>query len=77
MKKLGLILLVLIVSLNFSRAEVVYPKPSDPPRLVNDFTKTLDAGPDGRPAMIPGRRAATVQPPIGRPRSRAAASSEA
>jgi len=44
MKKLGLILLVLIASLNFSRAEVVYPKPSDPPRLVNDFTKTLDAG---------------------------------
>jgi len=43
MKKLGLILLVLIASLNFSRAEVVYPKPSDPPRLVNDFTKTLDA----------------------------------
>jgi uncharacterized protein len=44
MKKIGLILLVLIASLNFSRAEVVYPKPSDPPRLVNDFTKTLDAG---------------------------------
>jgi uncharacterized protein len=44
MKKIGLILLVLIASLNFSRAEVVYPKPSDPPRLVNDFTKTLDVG---------------------------------
>jgi len=44
MKKIGLILLVLIASLNFSRAEVIYPKPSDPPRLVNDFTNTLDAG---------------------------------
>jgi uncharacterized protein len=44
MKKIGLILLVLVATLNFSRAEVVYPKPSDPPRLVNDFTNTLDAG---------------------------------
>lgn len=26
-----------------SWAQVEYPKPSDPPRLVNDFTNTLDA----------------------------------
>ena len=32
---------MLIATLNFSSAEVIYPKPSDPPHLVNDFTNTL------------------------------------
>ncbi|MFM7016442.1 MAG: TPM domain-containing protein [Bacteroidota bacterium] len=41
MKKVYLLLLIISVMLTSVRAEVVYPKPSDPPRLVNDFTNTL------------------------------------
>ncbi len=44
MKKLGIILVLIITMFSNSWAQVEYPKPSDPPRLVNDFTKTLDAG---------------------------------
>lgn len=43
MKKLGIILVLLITMFSNSWAQVEYPKPSDPPRLVNDFTNTLDA----------------------------------
>ena len=43
MKKLGLILVIFITMFSNSWAQVEYPKPSDPPRLVNDFTNTLDA----------------------------------
>lgn len=43
MKKLGLILVLFITMFSSSWAQVEYPKPSDPPRLVNDFTNTLDA----------------------------------
>ena len=43
MKKLGLILVIFITMFSNSWAQVEYPKPSEPPRLVNDFTNTLDA----------------------------------
>ena len=43
MKKLGIILVLIITMFSNSWAQVEYPKPSDPPRLVNDFTNTLDA----------------------------------